>query len=607
MTVAESLEGSDPPASCLGVQRSLGRKYWRMQDEDAHLVVAMAQTFELPEPLARVLAARGVTVDSADGYLNPSLKTDLPDPAALKDMDAAASRVADAVVSGEPVAVFGDYDVDGATASSLLHRFFVSMGRDLRIYIPHRVEEGYGPNGPALRRLAEEGVSLVITVDCGASAHEALAEGRDAGLDIVVVDHHQMEGALPPATAVVNPNRPDDRSGCGQAAAVGVAFLLLVAVNRELRARGWYANGRCEPDLMQWLDLVALGTVCDVVPLTGFNRALVLRGLKIMGRGGNIGLSALRDVAGLRQVPGVGHLGFALGPRVNAGGRVGEEPGLGARLLCTEDEAEAARIASRLNELNLERRAVEDEVLGQAMEAAERQIAADNDLPLILVAGEGWHAGVIGIVANRLKERFGRPAIVCGIQNGEAKGSGRSVPHVDLGAAVLRARAAGLLISGGGHSQAAGLTVAVDHLAALRHFLQRELADAFARARILNAALSLDGLLSVAAANRALYDLLECAGPYGAGNPEPRFALPEVRVVDASVVGTDHVRCVLGDGANGRLKAIAFRAAETELGQAILRGGGRPLHVAGRLKPDDWRGRRSVQLEIDDAAWPGVR
>jgi single-stranded-DNA-specific exonuclease len=377
-------------------------------------------------------------------------------------------------------------------------------------------------------------------------------------------------------------------------------------VNRELRARGWYTDERPEPDLIQWLDLVALGTVCDVVPLNGFNRVFVRRGLKVMEWGGNIGLKALRDVAGLLQAPDAGHLGFALGPRVNAGGRVGQAD-LGARLLCTEDEIEAVELAAELDKFNRERRAIEEAVLAEAMAEAERQIAAEAEPPLILAAGAGWHAGVIGIVASRLKERFGCPAIVCGVDGAQAKGSGRSVPHVDLGAAVLAARAEGLLIAGGGHAQAAGLTVAADRIDALRAFLAERLAEPVARARLLNAALRLDGVLSVAAANRAFHDLLEQAGPFGAGNPEPRFALPDVRVVDAAVVGTDHVRCILGDGANGRLKGIFFRAAESEAGQALLRSGGRTLHVAGRLKPDDWRGRRSVQIEIDDVAWPGGR
>ncbi|MFP4004166.1 MAG: single-stranded-DNA-specific exonuclease RecJ [Alphaproteobacteria bacterium] len=599
----------DAPDPFLGVERSLSGRQWRLQEENARTALAIAQKHELPEPLARILAARGIALDAVEGHLNPTLRADLPDPASLKDMDAAAARVADAIEAGESIAIFGDYDVDGATSSSLLRRFLIGVGRDARIYIPDRIAEGYGPSGAAMRQLAGEGASLVITVDCGANAHEALAEGRKAGLDIVVVDHHKMDGDLPPAVAVVNPNRADDLSGCGQAAAVGVAFLLVVAVNRELRARGWYSASRPEPDLMQWLDLVALGTVCDVVPLTGMNRALVLRGLKVMEWGGNAGLNALRDAAGLLQAPDAGHLGFALGPRVNAGGRVGEngQAGLGARLLCTADEEKAAAIAAQLNELNRARREEESAVLAQAFEEAERLLAADPEAPLLLTAGEGWHAGVIGIVASRLKDRYGRPSIVCGVDGAEAKGSGRSVPHVDLGAAVLKARAAGLLIAGGGHAQAAGLTVAADRIGALRDFLGEALAEEVARARTLNAVLRLDGVLGLPAATRDFHDLMERAGPFGAGNPEPRFAFPDMRVVDASVVGTDHVRCVLGDGGRGRLKGIFFRAAESEAGQAILRAAGRTLHVAGRLKPDDWRGRRSVQVEIDDVAWPAAR
>lgn len=597
-------------AAFLGVGSSVSGRRWVVRSSDGRLALAIAQKYDLPEPVARVLAARGVDLGAVPAYLDPTLKDGLPDPDTLQDMTKAAARIADAIERGERVAVFGDYDVDGATSSSLLHRFFRAAGRDLRIYIPDRIEEGYGPNGPALRTLAAEGISLVITVDCGTAAHEALAAGRTAGLDIIVVDHHQVEGSLPDAVAVVNPNRPDDLSGCGHAAAAGVAFLLVVATNRELRTRGWYGENLPEPDLRQWLDLVALGTVCDVVPLQGFNRAFVLRGLKVMEWGSNAGLAALREVAGLKQPPDVGHLGFALGPRVNAGGRVGCA-GLGARLLCTEDPEEAAAIAEQLDRYNRERRDIEQRVLDAAMAEGERLMAADLQLPLLLLAGKGWHPGVIGIVASRVKDRFGIPAIVCCIGgDGVAKGSGRSVPGVDLGAAVIAAREEGLLTAGGGHSQAAGLTVKADQLSSLRDFLCRTLDGPVTAARPANACLRLDGGLTVAAATRALHDLLMRAGPFGAGNPQPRFALADVRVVAAGVMGKDHVCCTLAGARAGRVKAVAFRASETHAGQALLRSGGARLHVAGRLKADDWRGRRSVQVEIDDVALadgPGPR
>ncbi len=589
-------------AHFLGVERSLTGRAWVSRLADDRLALAISQREGLPEIVARVLAGRGVAPEDCAAYLAPSLKNLLPDPSSLLDMDKAARRLADAIMRGEKIAVFGDYDVDGATSSALLKRFFKSAGHDIRIYIPDRIREGYGPNAPALMELRDDGIKLIVTVDCGTMAHRVLGLAADAGLEIVVIDHHQAEPSLPPALALVNPNRLDDTSGQGTLAAVGVAFLLIVAVNRALRDGGWYAT-HDEPDLLALLDLVALGTVCDVVPLVGLNRAYVAQGLRVLARRGNIGLKALADVARLEGTPGAYHLGFLLGPRVNAGGRVGRSD-LGARLLTTGDADEAAAIARELDLLNKERQSIEAQVLDEALAQVDMALGASRrnaPPPVIVAASKGWHPGVIGIVAARLKERYERPSIVVAFDGkGEGKGSGRSIQGVDLGRAVTAALEAGLLVNGGGHAMAAGLTVREDKLPALVDFLEARIADEVLAASE-SKDLRIDGALSARGANRELYDLLEQAGPYGAGNPEPRFAVPAMRVAHADIVGQGHVRCVLTGEDGARLKGIAFRAAENPLGRALLDRGTGTLHVAGRLKADDWRGKRDVQFTIEDA------
>ena len=586
----------------LGVDRSATGRAWVSRLADDRLALAIAQREGLPEIVARVLAGRGVLPEDCAAYLAPSLKNLMPDPRVVTDMEKAAARVARAIMDGEKVAVFGDYDVDGATSSALLYRFFRAVGSELRVYIPDRIREGYGPNAPALLRLKQEGIDLVITVDCGTMAHKALGLAADAGLPSVVIDHHQAEPALPPAYALVNPNRLDDESGLGQLAAVGVAFLFVVAINRALREAGFY-SGRDEPDLMQWLDLVALGTVCDVVPLTGLNRAFVAQGLRVMGRRRNAGLAALADVARMNGAPSTYHLGFLLGPRVNAGGRVGRAD-LGARLLVTEDEEEARVLAEELNVMNAERQSIEAQVLEEALAQVETRLSAsraNTPPPLILAHARGWHPGVIGIVASRLKDKYDRPSMVVAFDaKGEGKGSGRSIQGVDLGRAVTAALEAGLLINGGGHAMAAGVTLDEGKLAAFEAFLVQRLADSVAAASETRA-LRLDGALSARGATRDLYELIQQAGPYGAGNAEPRFAVPAVRVVRADIVGKAHVRCILSGEDGGRLKAIAFRAAETPLGQTLMDRGSGLLHVAGRLTADDWQGKRDVQLTLEDA------
>ncbi len=560
----------------------------------------LSRVLQIPDVVGRVLAGRGVTVDQGADYLNPTLKSMLPDPSQFRDMDSASERIGAAVRDGDPIAIFGDYDVDGATSTALLVRFLRAVGGSVSIYIPDRVAEGYGPNAPALRRLAEEGIKVVITVDCGMTAHDALREGRAAGLDVVVVDHHAPEAGLPEALAVINPNRLDESREFGQLAAVGVAFLLAVAVNRALRDSGWYRNGdRVEPDLRQWLDLVALGTVCDAVPLLGLNRALVVQGLKVMASRTNAGLVALADVAGIRQRPGTYHAGFVLGPRVNAGGRVGQAD-LGAHLLSEDNPVEAERMAAELDRHNAERKTVEAMVLEDAKSVAE---ALDPELPVLVVAKEGWHPGVIGIVASRLTERYRRPTFVVAIAEGIGRGSGRSVHGVDLGAAVIAARQSGLLVNGGGHPMAAGLTVEVGQILALEAFLCDHVSRQGGSTDDVPS-LGFDGALGVSAATTDLVDLLERAGPYGSGNAEPRFAVTGARIVKADIVGSDHVSCILSCGDGGRLKTIAFRRANDSLGEGLLGSVGTSLHIAGHLRADEWQGRRDAQLIVEDAAAP---
>ena len=597
-----SPEARHPRAAFLGIEHSLTGRRWAERLGDERIALAMAQRHGLPDAICRLLAAREVGLDDVPDFLEPTLRRFLPDPLHLKDMDLAVARLVRAVQQGERIVVFGDYDVDGATSSALLLRFFRSVGGDIGVYIPDRRKEGYGPNAPALLRLKEEGASVVVTVDCGVTAYEPLAEAKKAGLDLIVIDHHQAELALPDAIAVVDPNRIDDASPHKQLAAVGVAFLLCVGVNRALREAGWYGDARPEPDLRQWLDLVALGTVADVVPLTGVNRVLVRQGLLVMQKRGNAGLAALADVARLREAPGAYHLGFLLGPRVNAGGRVGQAD-LGARLLSSDDTHEVGALALRLDEFNSERRAIEREVLDQAIARIEGLYGPDRKgFPAaLIVESEGWHVGVIGIVASRLVERYGRPAFVIGMDGGVGKGSGRSVRGVDLGAAVLAARQSGLLINGGGHAMAAGLTVAREQLPHLAQFLDERIAPQLGDAPPVRE-LGIDAALTPGAATQELVAMIERAGPFGAGNALPRFALTGVRVDYAQPVGEGHVRCTLVGQQRSRVEAIAFRAGQSELGPALLDPARPILHVAGALRIDRYNGRESVRLQIDDAA-----
>jgi single-stranded-DNA-specific exonuclease len=550
-----------------------------------------------------LLSARGISAEFVDDFLDPKLSSLLPDPAHLLDMQVGVDRIIGAINANEKIAIFGDYDVDGATSSALLARFFVSIGASFQIYIPDRIAEGYGPNIKAFEKLKNDGVSVIITVDCGTTAFDPLSFGKSIGLDVIVVDHHIAEISLPNAIAVINPNRLDEESRHTQLAAVGVSFLLIVALNRTLRENGFFTNNIeiREPNLMNLLDIVALGTVADMVPLTGVNRALVVQGLKVMGKRRNKGLSALADIAGMDEAPSTYHLGFLMGPRVNAGGRVGEA-NLGAKLLSTENSQEAQIIAQTLDGYNAERREIEASVLEEALTLANEKAEKKVSQSLIFVAGEGWHPGVIGIVASRLKERYGLPACILTVQDGVATGSGRSITGVDLGACIIAARQAGILANGGGHSMAAGFSLEAGKLDAFETFLSERIGKQISEGGILPT-LSVDGSISIEGASMDLVEILNKMGPFGIGNAEPRFVFSAVRLARVDIVGVNHIRCFMtGIDSKKQLSAIAFRCVDTDLGQALLQHNGLPLHVAGRLRENNWQGRSSVQLLIDDAA-----
>jgi single-stranded-DNA-specific exonuclease len=591
-------------APYLGVTSSARGLQWRerLAPQAAKTASAISQRHNLPELLGRVLASRGVGIDDVAVALDPTIKALMPDPSVLRDMDLAAKRIADAVQKRERISVFGDYDVDGACSSALMRLFFAHHGIDARIYIPDRLLEGYGPNPQAIDMLARES-DLIVTVDCGTTSFETLDAAKPHGTEVIVVDHHQADERLPAVAAVVNPNRQDDLSGLGHLCAAGVVFMLLVATARELRARDAYAGEIKPPNLLQWLDLVALATVCDVVPLKGLNRAYVTKGLQVMRGRANTGLKALADASGLAVAPTAYHLGFVLGPRINAGGRIGDAA-LGARLLSGHDELEAARIAVLLDKLNRERKAIETATLEEANATADRMVDENPDCAVLIVGGDAWHKGVVGLVASRLTERFRRPScVIAWDEAGRGTASLRSIDGVDIGEAVRAAVAEGILEKGGGHAMAAGLTVMRDRLADLTAFLQARLVARTDAARTA-AAFDLDGALTPLSVNDDLLSLIERAGPYGQGNPQPRFAFPAHRVRFAKVVGEAHVRCTIEAGDGSKLDAVAFRAAGQPVGDAILASAGLPLHVAGHLRRDTWNGRNKLELVIEDVADP---
>ena len=586
------------PGSVLGVEHGLSGRRWVWRTGEDRVAFAIAQRLELPEIVGRLLAARGVGIEAAAAFLEPTLRALLPDPSLLTDMGAAAERLSDAVARGETVGVFGDYDVDGACSAALMVSWFRLLGCTVFHHVPDRMKEGYGPNGPALLALAAKGARLIVCVDCGTAAAEALSV-LDGVADAIVLDHHKSEGPPPRILATVNPNRLDDTSGLTSLCAAGVAFLTVVAATRTLRLRGHFAGGR-EPDLMGLLDLVALATVCDVMPLTGVNRALVCQGLRVMARRARPGVAALLEVTRAREKLSAFTCGFALGPRINAAGRINEAD-LGLRLLLCEDRIEALALAERLDGINRQRQEVEAGMLDLALHAAELQARAGH--AVLVVAGEGWHPGVVGIVAGRIKERFNRPACVAGIADGIAKGSGRSVPGIDLGGAVIAARQAGILNTGGGHTMAAGFSLDSGRVDAFRDFLNERLAAA---ATLPGAAdLMVEAAVSAPAATIDLARQVERLAPFGPGNEEPILVLQRVRIVRADRVGKESnaIRLFLeGEGGGPRLKAMLFRAREGALTEALLSRDRVPLHLAGYLRVEAWNGAENPGFIVSDAA-----
>ena len=585
-------------SSVLNITQSILGQAWQWREGN---VDARDPGFQPDDLVTQLLLARGVPRDDIERHRDPTIRAFMPDPSIFRDMDKGAERIASAVESGEAVTVYGDYDVDGATSAALLIRLLRDLGLQAGHYIPDRLMEGYGPSGEALVKIGAGGSSLIVTVDCGAMAYDALLQAQTAGIEVIVVDHHKCATELPVAFALINPNRldeADDAASHGHLAAVGVAFLLAAAVVRILRARGFFAN-RAEPKLMDLLDLVALGTVADVAQLRGLNRAFVAQGLKVMAGRRNVGMSALIEASRLTRAPICSDLGFALGPRINAGGRVGKSD-LGVRLLTTEDREEARGIAAELNQLNDERRAIEAVV----QEQAEAMLPAQHNRAVALLSGNGWHPGVIGIVAGRIKEKSGKPSIVIAVDaDGVGKGSGRSIAGVDLGAAIIAAKDAGLLEAGGGHAMAAGLTVSADKIEALAEWLDAKLAGDVSRASG-SKALLVDAVLNPRGLNPAFVDAMEAAGPYGMGWPGPRVVTGPVRVIKCDIVGKDHVRAIVAGDDGASFKAMAFRQGETALGQQLLHGErGRKYWLAGRAKTDDWGASPKAELHIDDIAF----
>ena len=587
----------------LGIERSACGRAWRerLDEHGAQHALAIAQRHEMPELLARILAGRGVAIEEAATYLDPTVRALMPDPASLTDMEIAAARLADALMRAEKIAIFGDYDVDGAASAAVLGRYLTHCGTRPIIHIPDRLFEGYGPNVDAVQSLARQGATLLVAVDCGTTSHAALAQARKLGLDVLVIDHHQVAEELPDALALVNPNRLDDVSSLGHLAAVGLVFMTLVALNRELRRREFWTTPRVELDLLRLLDLVALGTIADVVPLKGLNRAFVTKGLLALRGRQNPGLTALMDIARLGGPPQAWHLGFLLGPRINAGGRIGRAA-LGVDLLMAEDPAECARFAGELDRLNRERQGIEVATLVQAETEAMAALGAQERGAVVVTAAEGWHPGVVGLVAARLKERFGRPAFAIALEpGGLGTGSGRSISGVDIGRTVRQGVRDGLLVKGGGHAMAAGVTLHKDAVGRFRAYLESALAAAVEAARR-DDALLIDGAISAAGANNDTVSTLARAGPFGAGNPEPLIVLPGHTLVYVEDVGQAHTRARLRAPDGTTIGAIAFRAAGQKLGAALAASRGLSVHAAGTLCLDQWNGIERVQLRLTDLA-----
>jgi single-stranded-DNA-specific exonuclease len=588
----------------LNVLTSAKGQRWQARLEDTRTAEAISQRYELPEILGRVMAARGVQLDEAEAFLNPTLRGLMPPPSSVRDMEKGAARLAEAIIARHTIGIISDYDVDGVSSAAIMLRFLGSVGSTALVHIPDRISEGYGPSQMAVSKLAEQQTQVLLTLDCGVLSHDPLAHAADLGLEAIIVDHHQAGVDLPQAHAVINPNRQDDTSGLGYLCAAGVVMMLVAATNKELRARGFYTAEQPEPNMLQWLDLVALATICDVVPLKGLNRAYVTQGLKIMARRDNLGLAALADVAGLKRKPDVYALGFMLGPRLNAAGRIGHADDALA-LLIENHKGEAHNQARALDDMNRQRQSIEMRVVEDAKAQAEAAMGKDRKPAVIVTASEGWHPGVVGLAAARLKETYRVPSFALAIKKhtGLATGSGRSITGVDLGSAVRDALEKGLITKGGGHAMAAGLTLKTEGLAALRQFFDERLAASVDAAR--DDALNIDGALTAKAATLDLIELLEQAGPYGAAHPSPMFVFPAHRVVYADAAGADHIRCTLASSDGTRIKAIAFRAMGTDMGELLLSERQFPLHIAGRLVADEWGAKRVPALQIEDVARVG--
>lgn len=595
----------EPQSYVFNIEKSVSDRAWRsrLDGDGARMAAAIAQQNGLPDMVSRVMAARGVTLENVETFLRPSLKTDLPDPSTLTDMDRAAERIADAIVAGEQIAIFGDYDVDGATSTALMVRYLSAFGLQPLTHIPDRLTEGYGPSAPVLTDFADRGAGLILCLDCGATSTAAILAGSAAGADVLVIDHHQVGLEIPPAYAMVNPNRQDDLSGQGHLAAVGVTFLVCVAVNRALRSRNYFNNRRQAPDLRVFLDLVALGTVCDVVPLIGVNRAFVIKGLLAVGKGWNKGIRALCQVSRLFGAASAYQLGFMLGPRINAGGRIGKAS-LGLELLTGESEAEIENLAQQLDQLNTERQVLEAQALDQAKAMIDGALE-DCDRPLV-VASPDWHPGIVGLIASRICEQARLPCVAIAIrENGEGTGSARSIAGFDLGATVRGAVDDGLLVKGGGHEMAAGLTISPDAIPRFTDFLGEAFADSIPRHR--GNDLKIDGPMTAGGASLEIIGLLEKIGPFGAGHPSPVFAFPAHRITYSEPVGKAHVRCQIATDSGDRLSAIAFRALDRPLGDFLLsHKQGAPVHLCGTLSVNSWRGESKPQLSIIDAAAPST-
>lgn len=579
-----------------GAEKSLSGCLWKAAVCDERQAEVISQRYNFPLLLSSIIATRGISIDNIEKFLDPKLQKLMPNPSVMKDVDKAAQKIAEAVIAGRKIGIIGDYDVDGATSSSVLRLFLESLGLKPSVHIPER-EEGYGPSTQSFDSFKSQGIDFVITTDCGTTAFEVFDYAKKQGIEVIVLDHHEAETRLPDVYAIVNPKRLDDENDypyLKYMAAVGVVFMTIVAVNRELRAKDFYRDHE-EPNLLQWLDLVALGTVCDVVPLIGLNRAFVRQGLKIMASRQNTGIKSLMDKAGLTEAPTVYSLGYVLGPRINAGGRVGDAS-LGNRLLCTHDENEAQQLASKLDEFNIQRKEIENYVLEEAITIVDSH---DSKYPIAFAAGKNWHQGVVGIVAGKLRERYNLPAFVMSIEPDEVKGSARSIPQIDLGALIIAAKEKGILTKGGGHTMAAGYSLNEDKIEEFQRFVG-EYVRAHLGDEAITPIIEYDGVLDLKGATPDLAEQFELLEPYGAGNPEPKLVIKNVQFKKAVIVGSGHVRCSLSSDKGISLKAMAFRAADNEIGQAILNNHNEVFDVLGMLRRDNWLGKNSVQFIIDD-------